>query len=85
MSEKAAALEVVEQRLDDRNLGDFALNCHSHKASKKEIVTELGRCLNLPGEEYASRDGDAAFQNLVAVPIRPRSIPTTDVPVFSAR
>ncbi len=58
VSEKAAALEVVKQRLDDRNLGDFALNCHSHKASKKEIVAELGRCLNLPCEEYASRDGE---------------------------
>ena len=56
VSEKVAALEVVQQRLDQRNLGDFALNCHSHKASKKAIVTELGRCLNLPCEEYASRD-----------------------------
>src|SRR5439155_14453245 len=55
VSEKSAALEVVKQRLDEQNLGDFALNCRSHKASKKEIVTELGRCLNLPCEEYASR------------------------------
>ena len=57
VSEKVAALEVVQQRLDQRNLGDFALNWHSHKASKKEIVTELWRCLNLPCEECASRDG----------------------------
>ncbi len=58
VSEKAAALEVVKQRLGQRNLGDFALNRHSHKASKKEIVTELGRWLNLPCEEYVGRDGD---------------------------
>ncbi|MCX7406607.1 MAG: hypothetical protein NTZ32_00820 [Planctomycetales bacterium] len=29
VSEKAAALEVVKQRLDNRNLGDFALNRHT--------------------------------------------------------
>lgn len=52
VSEKAAALEVVKRRLDASNLGDFCLECHSHKANKKEVITELGRCLSLPSEQY---------------------------------
>ena len=52
VSEKAAALEVVKRRLDASNLGDFCLECHSHKANKKEVIAELGRCLSLPSEEY---------------------------------
>ncbi|MHB1038627.1 MAG: DUF4011 domain-containing protein, partial [Pirellulales bacterium] len=49
VSEKAAALEVVKRRLDEQNLGDFCLECHSHKASKKQVISELGRCLSLEG------------------------------------
>ena len=48
VSEKAAALEVVKRRLDASNLGDFCLECHSHKANKKDVIAELGRCLSLP-------------------------------------
>src|SRR5207237_806371 len=50
VSEKAAALEVVQRRLQDRGLGDFCLSCHSHKANKREIVAELSRCLGLGRE-----------------------------------
>ncbi len=52
VSEKAAALEVVKGRLDKQRLGDFCLECHSHKANKKEIVTELRRSLELLAENY---------------------------------
>ena len=52
VSEKAAALAVVKRRLDASNLGDFCLECHSHKANKKDVIVELGRCLSLPSEEY---------------------------------
>ncbi|MCI0703724.1 MAG: DUF4011 domain-containing protein, partial [Planctomycetia bacterium] len=48
VSEKTAALEVVKRRLDRCGLGDFCLELHSHKANKREVVTELGRCLELP-------------------------------------
>jgi very-short-patch-repair endonuclease len=48
VSEKTAALDVVKRRLDRRGLGDFCLELHSHKASKKQVVAELGRCLELP-------------------------------------
>ncbi len=47
VSEKTAALEVVKRRLDKCGLGDFCLELHSHKANKREVVTELGRCLEL--------------------------------------
>jgi very-short-patch-repair endonuclease len=50
VSEKAAALEVVQRRLQDKRLGDFCLACHSHKAHKAEVVAELGRCLGLGPE-----------------------------------
>jgi len=52
VSEKSAALEVVKRRLDNRKLGDFCLECHSHKANKKAVVTEIARCLHLPREVY---------------------------------
>jgi len=56
VSEKTAALEVVKKRLDRCGLGDFCLELHSHKANKREVVTELGRCLDLnpvgaPGDD----------------------------------
>jgi very-short-patch-repair endonuclease len=47
VSEKTAALEVVKRRLDHCGLGDFCLELHSHKSNKREVVNELGRCLEL--------------------------------------
>ncbi len=45
VSDKMAALEVVERRLREVGLADFCLELHSHKANKREVVTELARCL----------------------------------------
>ena len=50
VSAKAAALEVVKRRLDQCGLGDFCLELHSHKSNKKEVIAELGRCLELGAE-----------------------------------
>lgn len=50
VSEKAAALEVVQRRLQNKRLGDFCLACHSHKAHKGQVIAELGRCLGLGPE-----------------------------------
>jgi very-short-patch-repair endonuclease len=47
VSEKTAALDVVKRRLDNRGLGDFCLELHSHKANKRAVLDELDRCLNL--------------------------------------
>ena len=45
VSEKAAALEVVYKRLAERKLSPFVLALHSHNASRKEVVKELGNAL----------------------------------------
>ncbi len=45
VSEKAAALEVVKRRLDEAGLGEYLLELHSHKATRKEVAQELGRAL----------------------------------------
>ena len=45
VSEKAAALEVVHNRLRERELHRFALALHSRTSSRKEVAQELGRAL----------------------------------------
>jgi serine/threonine protein kinase len=46
VSEKMAALEVVHRRLEAAGLGDFCLELHSHKTSKKEVLASLRRALD---------------------------------------
>lgn len=45
VSEKAAALEVVKNRLEEVGLGSYVLELHSHKATRKEVAEELSRAL----------------------------------------
>lgn len=45
VSEKAAALEVVYKRLQAKSLHEYILQLHSHKATRKEVASELGRAL----------------------------------------
>ncbi|MGW6461486.1 DUF4011 domain-containing protein, partial [Streptomyces sp. NPDC055078] len=45
VSEKAAALDVVHNRLRGVGLGDFVLALHSGDTSKKAVATELARVL----------------------------------------
>lgn len=47
VSEKAAALEVVQKRLIAAGLGDYTLELHSHKATRKEVAQQLGASLEL--------------------------------------
>jgi very-short-patch-repair endonuclease len=47
VSEKAAALEVVQKRLRAAGLGDYTLELHSHKATRKEVAQQLGASLEL--------------------------------------
>jgi hypothetical protein len=58
VSEKMAALEVVYNRLRHVGLGDFCLELHSHKANKREVVTELARCFQegakVPAEQLTA-------------------------------
>ena len=45
VAEKMAALSVVRRRLEKDGLGPFALELHSAKASKKEVLRQLGEAL----------------------------------------
>ena len=45
VSEKAAALEVVQNRLEAVGLGSYVLELHSHKATRKEVAEELARAV----------------------------------------
>lgn len=46
VSEKMAALEVVKKRLDSVGLGEFCLELHSNKASKKWVLNQLDQRIN---------------------------------------
>ena len=62
VSEKAAALEVVARRLEEPGLKEFALELHSHKASRKEVVRALATALDTTVEarpRLSSADLDA--------------------------
>ncbi len=48
VSQKMAALEVVQHRLSQAGLGDFCLQLHSHKRDKREVVQELIASLDAP-------------------------------------
>ncbi len=65
VSEKTAALDVVKKRLDANGLGDFCLELHSHRASKREVIAELGRCLEL--KPRGTPDVAAQITELAAV------------------
>ena len=54
VSQKSAALEVVQRRLDEVGLGEFVLQVHSHKRDKKEVVAELGEALEAGSSQAAA-------------------------------
>ncbi len=41
VSQKMAALEVVKKRLEQKGIGEFCLEAHSHKMDKHKVVNEL--------------------------------------------
>jgi hypothetical protein len=62
VSEKAAALEVVQKRLRLAGLGDYALELHSHKATRKEVAQQLGASLSHHPTSTASMSETAISQ-----------------------
>jgi len=48
VSQKMAALEVVQHRLNQAGLGEFCLQLHSYKRDKREVVKELIDALDAP-------------------------------------
>lgn len=47
VAEKMAALEVVQKRLENLGIGDFCLELHSNKATKKSVLDQLRKNLEL--------------------------------------
>ncbi|MEM1185466.1 MAG: DUF3320 domain-containing protein [Planctomycetota bacterium] len=47
VAEKRAALSVVRRRLEQDGLGPFCLELHSNRASKREVLAQLGETLEL--------------------------------------
>lgn len=47
VAEKMAALEVVQKRLASLGVGDFCLELHSNKATKKAVLNQLKRGLEI--------------------------------------
>ena len=72
VSQKIAALEVVQRRLKQVGLSDFCLEIHSHRRNKKDIVSELGASLesltesDLPEAEPALRQLETVRRRLNA-------------------
>jgi len=52
VSEKKAALEVVQDRLAKIGLDDFCMELHSNKAEKKHFLSQLERTLQLTASEH---------------------------------
>lgn len=62
VSEKMAALQVVEQRLQGAGLGDFLLDLHSHKADKKTLIAELRRMVNAVLDSSRGPDNEGKWR-----------------------
>ena len=63
VSEKAAALDVVRDRLDDAGLRAYLLELHSHKATRKQVAVALGNALDtvpVPPAPMPPMDVDSA-------------------------
>jgi hypothetical protein len=70
VSEKAAALDVVQSRLTAAGLGEYLLALHSHKATRKEVAVELGRALAsqpVPGPRMEEHALDRLRQRRIAL------------------
>ena len=52
----SAALEVVYRRLEGCGLGDFCFELHSHKTTRRRVVEELRRVLELPRRKSMVKD-----------------------------
>lgn len=62
VAEKAAALDVVKDRLKDVGLGDFCLELHSHKANKQSVLQSIK--LRLERSKGVSPDWTSRYSQL---------------------
>lgn len=63
VAEKMAALEVVRERLDELGIGDFCMELHSNKATKKSVLDQLKKVLEL-GEYGTDTDYGKKIQDI---------------------
>jgi hypothetical protein len=49
VSDKLAALQVVRDRLEERGMGAFCLELHSHRTQKGALMKDVGRRIELSG------------------------------------
>jgi very-short-patch-repair endonuclease/KaiC/GvpD/RAD55 family RecA-like ATPase len=71
VAEKKAALEVVKSRLEhDAGLGDYVLELHSNKTSKREFVETLTKSLDRNGETNGSHETELARLRAVTETLR---------------
>ncbi|MGN6109264.1 MAG: DUF3320 domain-containing protein, partial [Kofleriaceae bacterium] len=69
VTDKIAALEVVQQRLAAVGLGEFCLELHSHKSGRAHVLGQLGRVLERsfrPGGFSGPNSDDARLSELRA-------------------
>src|SRR5689334_19906875 len=76
VSEKAAALDVVAERLTGAGLGRYLLELHSHKAARKEVAASLASALDevpaapaappVGADPFASRDQLNSYAHAVS-------------------
>ncbi|MCL1904551.1 MAG: DUF4011 domain-containing protein [Methanomassiliicoccaceae archaeon] len=65
VSEKMAALDVVQKRLARAGLGDFCLTLHSHKTKREDVIEQLVRSLELAKKTMSLTENiDVKLNNL---------------------
>jgi very-short-patch-repair endonuclease len=64
VTDKIAALEVVQQRLSAVGLGEFCLELHSHKAGRAQVLAQLGRVLERAFRPGSGPIGDDRLADL---------------------
>jgi hypothetical protein len=64
VAEKAAALNVVKERLNNAQLGDFCFEIHSTKARKKDLLAALEARLEIQNKLQPPKKLDAAVAEL---------------------
>ncbi|MBT1064469.1 DUF3320 domain-containing protein [Bowmanella sp. Y26] len=58
VAQKMAALEVVKKRLDETHLGLAALELHSHKSTKKAVLSSIAESLDQGKPQTKNREQD---------------------------
>jgi len=62
VAEKMAALSVVQKRLEKINLGPFCIEIHSNKVSKRHVLDQLSKALNVAHIASPEKFRDTAAQ-----------------------